>query len=48
MVEKSTTCQKLDPARKIGTRMHVIKAPTKEIITHSLKKDGDHVTVVKA
>lgn len=47
MAGRETKCGFYDDARKEGTRMHVIKAPRNEVITHSIKKDGDHVKVQK-
>ena len=53
-VESETTttgvdCCKKNPNMEEGsTRMHIIRAPTKYVITHSIQKNGDHVKCVKA
>ena len=49
--ETATTgvdCCKKNPEMPKGqTRMHIIAAPRKEVITHSIAKNGDHVSVAK-
>ena len=53
-VESETTtagvdCCKKNPNMEEGsTRMHIIRAPTKYVITHSIQKNGDHVKCVKS
>ena len=53
-VESETTttsvdCCKKNPNMEEGsTRMHIIRAPTKYIISHSIQKNGDHVKCTKA